>query len=104
MFSAVLLFFALPFASALPTTHDTYDHPHNVDKRLPDTWYLPKDHAVHSLFSRAPDDGVNYAQVGSPSAFVWLTQTFGLDGAHQIFDSMVKRIPALYTGSESASR
>ncbi|KAF9462650.1 hypothetical protein BDZ94DRAFT_1309542 [Collybia nuda] len=65
MFPAFLLFFSLPFASAVPATRD---HVHNINHPLPATsWYLPRDHPANDLFKRAPGDGVNYAPVGSPT-------------------------------------
>jgi hypothetical protein len=71
MFTPLLLslsaLLSLPFSSAYP--HSTHDHA--VSKALPNQWYHPEDHPVYSLFRRQPSgsgtDGVQYAQVGSPT-------------------------------------
>ncbi|KAK0468364.1 carbohydrate esterase family 4 protein [Desarmillaria tabescens] len=63
----VSLFLAVnaAFASSLPRSGGL-DHVEH--KRLPDNWYHRRDHPVQNLFKRAPPgDGINYAQVGSPT-------------------------------------
>ncbi|KAF9485353.1 chitin deacetylase [Pholiota conissans] len=67
LFQLILVASFLASTLAVPTPHDSYDdHSHNVRKALPDTWYQPRDHPVHTLFKRAPGDGTNYPAVGSP--------------------------------------
>ncbi|KAF7336166.1 Carbohydrate esterase family 4 protein [Mycena venus] len=61
---ALLVFPFLSTASVLQRPRD-HEHPHNVEKRLPSTWYHHPDHPVHSLFRRGDTDGVTYAPVGS---------------------------------------
>lgn len=43
------------------------EHNISLNKRLPAAWHHREDHPVHSLFRRESTDGVQYAQVGSPS-------------------------------------
>ncbi|OSX60407.1 carbohydrate esterase family 4 protein, partial [Postia placenta MAD-698-R-SB12] len=38
-----------------------------LNKRLPAAWHHREDHPVHSLFRRESTDGVQYAEVGSPT-------------------------------------
>ncbi|KAJ6489900.1 carbohydrate esterase family 4 protein [Mycena sanguinolenta] len=61
-----LALLAFPLLSSAAVLQQRHDHSHNVERRLPSTWYHPPGHPVHSLFRRDADtDGVTYAPVGS---------------------------------------
>ncbi|KAH9060911.1 carbohydrate esterase family 4 protein [Lactarius vividus] len=62
--------FALPFLARTGAAHP--GHSHKIRSPLPETWFHPRDHPVHSLFRRQtgtgpPTDGITYPQVGSPT-------------------------------------
>ncbi|KAH9179608.1 carbohydrate esterase family 4 protein [Lactarius sanguifluus] len=67
-FSLTLL--AFPFLARTGAAHP--GHSHEIRSPLPETWFHPRDHPVHSLFHRQtgtgpPTDGITYPQVGSPT-------------------------------------
>ncbi|KAG7449211.1 chitin deacetylase [Guyanagaster necrorhizus] len=65
MFTSIFLAINVALAANLPRS-DCHDHEQH--RRLPGNWYHECDHPVHNLFKRgAPGDGINYAEVGSPS-------------------------------------
>ncbi|RDB22526.1 Chitin deacetylase [Hypsizygus marmoreus] len=67
LWSTFLLALPLIHAASIPQKYDSHDHSHDVKKRLPTAWHLPRDHPVQSLFKRGPDDGTPYPPVGSPT-------------------------------------
>lgn len=73
MLSFNLMFIALPVIHALAVQkrHNSTNVPMPLSSQA---WFHPKDHPVHDLFKRGPDDGsdsVNYAAVGSPGESTW---------------------------------
>ena len=65
LISFFLLAIDVAFAASLPRSEN---HDYVERKLLPGNWYQKRDHPVHSLFKRGPqDDGIQYAEVGSPS-------------------------------------
>ncbi|KAH9002195.1 carbohydrate esterase family 4 protein [Lactarius hatsudake] len=65
-----LTLLALPFLARTGAAHS--GHSHGIRSPLPETWFHPRDHPVHSLFRRQtgtgpPTDGITYPQVGSPT-------------------------------------
>ncbi|KAF8897534.1 carbohydrate esterase family 4 protein [Infundibulicybe gibba] len=69
MFFTALFLLPLAFAASIPpstTVHD-HNHDHDIQRRLPTSWYHSADHPVHALFKRAPSDGIDYAPLGSPA-------------------------------------
>ncbi|KAK0190940.1 carbohydrate esterase family 4 protein [Armillaria mellea] len=65
LISFFLLAVDVAFAASLPRSEN---HDHVERKLLPSNWYQKRDHPVHSLFKRGPqDDGIQYAEVGSPT-------------------------------------
>ncbi len=71
-----LTLLALPFLARTGAAHP--GHSHEIRSPLPETWFHPRDHPVHSLFRRQtgtgpPTDGITYPQVGSPSPLPYLS-------------------------------
>ncbi|KAI9467095.1 carbohydrate esterase family 4 protein [Lactarius psammicola] len=70
VFLISLTFLALPFLASTGVAHP--GHSHEIRSPLPETWFHPRGHPVHSLFRRQtgsgpPTDGITYPQVGTPT-------------------------------------
>ena len=64
-------FIVLPLLARTGAAYPGYSH--EIRSPLPETWFHKRGHPIHALFRRQagtglPTDGINYPQVGSPSA------------------------------------
>ncbi|PFH52725.1 carbohydrate esterase family 4 protein [Amanita thiersii Skay4041] len=59
--------FSLVSAVVVPSTSLAHSHDSYATTTTPGSWYHQSSHPVHTLFRRAPDDGIEYPPVGSPA-------------------------------------